>query len=194
MKNLPISQFRLLEVLLSKWTKIGTIALGFLIALLGGVALFDRAVSSTTRGDLAKARKQLLAAETELKRAKEHPEYASRNAYQAIRAFEREFGQIALYRGCTVTAFQVAGDPTPFSTAFGKTKPDPTWTQGSVRFELTGHSLDAIAALRQVADCGVPIEFDSLEIRRGKVGPDGSDLIATGSLRVIGEAPGGKTS
>ena len=194
MKNLPISQFRMLEALLTKWTRIGTIGLGFLILLLGGAALYDRSVSKHTRDMLADTRKQLSLAANELKRANEHPDYPSRTAYEAIRAFEKEFDRIAIYRGCTVTAFQVAGDPIPFSTSFGQTKPDPTWTQGSVRFELTGRSLDTISALRQVLDCGVPIEFDSLELRRGKVGPDGVALIATGSLRVIGEVPGGKTS
>jgi len=192
-RNLPVSQFRLLEQRLKKWTKIGTVVLGAMLVLLGGGALYNRTAAAQTNVSLALVQKQLSEASWRLKEAGNHPQFPSRSAYAAIRDFQKELDRIALYRGCAITAFQVAGDPNPFTTVFGKEKPDSTWTQGSVRFELTGKSLDAINALRQIGSCGVPVEFDSLEIRRGKVGPDGSELIAIGSLRVIGELPGGKT-
>lgn len=192
MRNLPVSQFRLLEFRLKKWTKIGTYTLGALIALLGGGALYSRTAASQAADSLALVQRQLAEASGLLREAASHRQVPSRSAYVAIRDFQKELDRIAVYRGCTLTAFQVAGDPQPFTTVFGKDKPDSTWTQGSVRFELTGKALDTIYALRQIGNCGVPVEFDSLEIRRGKVGSDGSELIAIGSLRVIGELPGGK--
>lgn len=192
MKNLPVSQYRSLESQISKWTKLGACLVGALILLLGGIAIYDRVCTGQLQGELGRYRAQLKEQRKKLAEAERVRDYPKRTAYDAIRAFQKEFEGAAAYRGCFITIFQVAGEPAPFTTAFGKVKPDPDLAQGSVRFELTGKTLNAIATLRQISTGEVPIEFDSLELRRGKVDPDGATLIASGSLRIVGELAGGK--
>ena len=139
MKHLPVSYIRLLEHRVRKWTRIGTIALAILLVLVGGGALYFRTAAGQVGNDLALVNKQLTEASWRLKEAGNHPQFPSRSAYVAIRDFQKELDRIAVYRGCTITAFQVAGDPNPFTTVFGKEKADSTWTQGSVRFQ--GHKV-----------------------------------------------------
>lgn len=194
MNNLPMAQYRQFESQIHRWTRIGVFVLGAFILVLGGGAAAYRSKSAGLQGELAALRPQLENIQSQVESANQVKNHPVRTAYERIQDLQKELSQAVSYRGCTVTTFQVAGEPTAYADQGSKLASTTHLTQGSVRFEISGRTLDVIAAIRQVGTGEVPFEFDSLSFRRGKIREDGVDVIATAAIRVVGEVPGGTTS
>lgn len=194
MNNLPMSQYRLFESLIVRWTRVGIVGVGLVTLLLGGSTLYLGTVTKSKETELRKLEPSLRSAKGALAQQIGETGFPRRSAYEAVRDFQRTFEELARDRGCTITTFQMTGEPTAHSSSSSGGKSDLSLIQSSVRFELRGKSLDVVSTLRQITSRTVPFEFDSLELRREKVYAEGAEITAAGSLHVVGEAPGGKTS
>lgn len=159
------------------------------IALLGfwwaysGFGANSRAEEATlTQKNL---KQQILDAETAISKAKTSTGPSVPRGLSIIDAFQTQIARCAAKWGCSVNEFSAAPQLGAYLSRFAKDTPETDWQQVDVTATLRGQASNVVSLIRELADVGVPFEFNSIDLKPYDSNSKVAKVTCTMTLRLI---------
>jgi len=129
-------------------------------------------------------------AESSISRASRSPDAKVPKGLAIISSFQSTVTKIADKWGCTLNEFQATPQLSEYLTRFAKDTRPSDWKQIEVAATLRGPAPFLVSALKEIADCGLPFEFNTIDLRRFSNSQTGGGIVICAlALRLVTRTP-----
>lgn len=176
-------------------TRFATIVVGAVFVIsataVGGIVFFSNSQAKDAEAEAKQLHQKAAEIGRVLEDARSKAEISVRNQSKAVADFQENVSTLARDCGIEVAEFVASTDFQPYLTRFAKKTEGGGWSQVEIQLTFGGETRKVIDAIGKLARQSVPIEFNSIQVMREKIGPEGSTVKAKLQLRVLVKTPGG---